>query len=171
MAQPPTMRSPIQPPTRRLPDGILIGALAFVLLIVLGVFAYRMITRPSEPDFTADRSAIQHSKLPADRDPQPKFRSTDDELRNRGEDAVTRLSELTHDQRAVAGQRVELKDVEVESANGNSFWVKDGGDKVAVVGPAGTPSLKGGQHVSLSGRVASTSTGIRIDATRVELND
>jgi hypothetical protein len=71
----------------------------------------------------------------------------------------------------VSGQRVELKNVEVESADGSSFWIKDGTDKIAVVGPAGTPALQGGQHVSLSGRVEATSEAVRINATRVQVND
>ena len=166
-------RKAIRPPAGRLPDGILIGALAAALLIVLGVFAYRMMTRPYEPDLTADRSAIERSQVPADRDPHPKFGSTSAELRHKGaaEEAVTRLSDIRQNQRVVSGQRVELKNVEVESANGNAFWVKDGRDKIAVVGPAGTPTLKGGQHVSLSGRVEATSDAVRINATRVDLHD
>jgi hypothetical protein len=56
-----------------------------------------MITRTPEPDLTADRSAIEQSQVPVDRDPHPKFRSTSAELRHKGakEDAVTRLSDLT----------------------------------------------------------------------------
>ena len=187
MAQPPRMRSPIRPSTGRLPDGILIGALALVLLIVLGVFAYRMVTRPPDPDLTRDRSSVDSAgeRLPGGSDPQPKFGNSRDELEHRGAGErpqgpmpvlgsvapVTRLSDIRKDRRPVSGQPVELKDVEVESANGNSFWIKDGKDRIAVVGPAGTPALKGGQHVSLSGRVEATSDAVRIDATRVELND
>ena len=166
-------RKAIRPPAGILPDGILIGGLAAVLLIVLGVFAYRMMTRTPGPDLTADRSAIEQSHVPVDRDPHPKFRSTSAELRHKGaaEDAVTRLSDITHNQRAVSGQRVELKNVQVESANGNSFRIREGTDTMAVVGPAGTPALKGGQHVSLSGRVDATGGQVRINATRVDLHD
>jgi len=51
----------------------------------------------ARPDLTADRSAIEQSQVPVDRDPHPKFRSTSAELRHKGakEDAVTRLSDLT----------------------------------------------------------------------------
>jgi hypothetical protein len=172
MAQPPRIRSPIKPPTGRLPDGILIGALALVLLIVVGVFAYRMTTRPTHPDLAVDRSAIEQSRAPRDRDPQQKFESTSDELKNRGGDeTVTRLSDITRNQQAVSGRRVELKDVEVESANGNTFWVKAGADKIAVVAPTGTPALKGGQRVALSGRVDVTDGQVRINATRVDVDD
>ncbi len=166
-------RKAIRPPAGVLPDGILIGGLAAALLIVLGVFAYRMMTRTPGSDLTADRSAIEQSQVSVDRDPHPKFRSTSAELRHKGagEDAVTRLSDLMQNKRAVSGQRVELKNVEVESANGDSFRIREGTDTMAVVGPAGTPALKGGQHVSLSGRVEATSDAVRINATRVELNN
>ncbi|HKH73255.1 MAG TPA: hypothetical protein VKA59_17985 [Vicinamibacterales bacterium] len=172
---------------RRTPDRTLIAGMTLLLLVVIGVFVSRMIIRPSEPDRASDRSPVDRAgeRLPAGFDPQPKFGSTRDEVEHRGAgeepqgpmpglgsvEPVTRLSDITGRRRAVSGQRVELKDVEVESADAVSFWIKDGKDKIAVVGPAGTPSLRGGQRVSVSGQVDVSGRDARINATRVELND
>lgn len=158
-------------PRGRLPDGLLIGGLTLILLIVIGIFAYRMSTRPTVPDAdAADRArAGGEARTPGDFDPQPKFRNTRDELEFRGEpqQAATRLSDITR----VSGQRVELKDVEVESADAHSFRIGDGKNTIAVVAPAGTPALRSGEHVSVSGRVETQGGDARIEATRVERTD
>jgi len=177
--------SVIRAPRRRLPEGTLIAALTLLLLVVVGIFVYRMSTRSAEPDIGRDRSSVDRAgeRLPGGSDPQPKFGNTRDELEHRGAgerpqgpmprlgsvEPVTRLSDITGDRRPASGQRVELKDVEVESANGHSFRIKDGKDSVAVVGPAETPALKDGQRVSISGRVEASGDTIRINATRVDV--
>jgi hypothetical protein len=169
----------------RTPDRTLIAIMALLLLLVGGVFIYRMSNRSAEPQVTGDPSSVDRAgeRLPGGFDPQPKFGSTRDELEHRGAggrpqgpmpglgsvDPVTRLSDVTEVRRPVSGQRVELKDMEVESASGNSLWIKDGDDRVAVVAPAGTPALRGGQRVNLSGHIEANGGEVRINATRVEL--
>jgi hypothetical protein len=174
MAQDPNAND-VTPRSRRVPDRTLITLMTVLLLVIVGIFVYRMSTRPAEPDSAGDRSSVDRAgeQLPGGSDPQPKFGSTRDEIENRGggrsADAVTRLSDITDDRHSVSGQRVELKDVEVESASADSFWIKDGDDKIAVVAPAGTPALRDGQRVSVSGRVEASGDSVRINATRVEV--
>jgi hypothetical protein len=86
-------------------------------------------------------------------------------------DPVTRLSDITRDRRPVPGQRVELKDVEVDSADAHSFRIREGNDTMEVVAPAGTPPLRRGERVSVSGRVETAGGEARINATRVERKD
>jgi hypothetical protein len=174
MAQDGNARDEVTRRSRRVPDRTLITLMTVLLLVIVGIFVYRMSTRPAEPDLAGDRSSVDSAgeQLPGGSDPQPKFGSTRDEIENRGGgsvDAVTRLSDITDDRQAVSGQRVELKDVEVESASADSFWITDGDDTIAVVAPAGTPALRDGQRVSISGRVEANGGNVRINATRVQV--
>lgn len=174
------------PRARRLPEGVLVGGLTLLLLVVIGIFVYRMSTRPAQPDVAAvDPSPVDKGgeRLPGGFDPQPKFGSTRDELEHRGAgerpqgpglgslEPATRLSEITQDRRPVSGQQVELKNVEVDSTEAQSFVIRDGDDTMVVVVPAGTPALRRGDRVSVSGRVETTRGGTHINATRVERQD
>ena len=174
--------------TARLPEGLVVIVLTLLLLVVIGIFVYRMSTRPALPEVAAvEPSPVDRARerLPGGFDPQPTFRSTRDELEFRGarerpqgpmpglgtSEPVTRLSEITQDQRPASGQRVELKDVEVDSANGQSFVIREGDDTMVVVAPAGSPRVRRGDRVSVSGRVETTGSESRINATRVERQD
>lgn len=174
--------------TARLPEGLVVGVLTLVLLVVIGIFVYRMSTRPARPEVAAaDLPPVGRAdeRSPGGFDPRPTFRSTRDELEFRGagkrpqgpmpglgtSEPLTRLSEITQDRQPASGQRVELKDVEVDSANGQSFVIRDGDDTMVVVAPDGSPRVRRGDRVSVSGRVETSGSESRINATRVERLD
>ena len=180
-------RGAAQPRAARMPERLVVGVFTLFLLVVIGIFVYRMSTRPAPPGVAAaDASPGDRAgeRLPGGSDPQPKFGSTRDELENRGvgerpqgpmpglgtSEPVTRLSDVTQD-RPVSGQRVELKDVEVDSVDGQSLVIRDGDDTMVVVAPAGAPQLRRGERASVSGRVETTGGESRIKATRVERLD
>ena len=66
------------------------------------------------------------------------------------------------------GRRVSLSDVEVQSAQGNQFWVRDGDNKFAVIAPDGSPAFRDGEHVDMSGRVEADAGSFRIRADRIQ---
>jgi hypothetical protein len=89
-----------------------------------------------------------------------------EELTLKGVDDVTRVSASTHP------RRVELRDVEVESVDGKTFWAQQGRARVAVVAPADAPSLRAGMHVNVSGQTEDDGHGgARVRATNLEVRD
>lgn len=106
-------------------------------------------------------------------DPAPRPRSTGSEIESRGEDLapITKIGGLVDaDPRKIAGRRVDLDDVDVESAQGNMFWVRDGDEKVAVIAPADAPQPRADTRVSVSGVAEPDDSGhVRIRASRIEI--
>jgi hypothetical protein len=56
--------------------------------------------------------------------------------------------------------------VQVERADGDTFWVRSGDRSVAVVAPGGMPTVRAGQRVDITG--ARESNG-RIRASRIDV--
>lgn len=169
--------------TEGFPEGLVITVLMLVLLVIVGVFVYRMSTRPPTPDLALERSSVDRARrtVPDDFNPKPRFERTRDELRFRGAgdrtrepdleglEPMTRLADIASgDPQAIDGRRVELTDVEVQPSSGHSFAVTDGDETVPVDAPIGAPEFRQGQRVSISGRVAANDGVVRIEATRVE---
>lgn len=106
-------------------------------------------------------------------DPAPKPSSTTDEIERRGEDLapLTSVGGLADaDPRRTSGRRVDLKNVDVESAQANRFWVRDGSAKVEVIGPGGGPQVRVESRVDVSGVAEPDGSGhVRVRADRVEL--
>jgi hypothetical protein len=119
-------------------------------------------------------------------EPQGRPGSTRDELERRGAgqrpqgptpglsdlrpvtdlDAVQQMNPTTG-----AGRPVDLRDVEVESAQGNYFWVRDEKAKVAVIASEGAPDLRPGMRVNVSGTAEPDgSGGVRIRAAQVDIH-
>lgn len=63
--------------------------------------------------------------------------------------------------------QVELTGVEVERADGDTFWVRSDGRSVTVVAPGGMPTVRAGQTVDVTG--TSEDGGTRIRASRIEV--
>lgn len=70
-----------------------------------------------------------------------------------GRHLLTRLDAVLQEPRAVAGLPVDIRNVTVDSAHGNTFWVRDQDMKVEVVGPQTSPRLEPGMRVHVVGTV------------------
>ena len=82
---------------------------------------------------------------------------------------MTSLSDLHHVNGVYADRPVDLKDVKVESADGNRFWVREGNDRLQVLASDGAAAVKPGTHVDVAGRVERNADGtLYIHASRVQ---
>lgn len=160
---------------RRMPEGTLMAILTLVMMVAIGAYIIRSARsqRAQQQVAAATSSPIgrPEARVPIDADPQPTFRTTRDEINNRGADLepLTRLSYITGGS-GVTGHRVELQNVEVVSASGSLLSIKDGNDSAIVIVPDGT-AVRAGQHVNVSGRVEAADGSVRIAATRVAASD
>ena len=143
---------------------------------------------PAEGDHrtvgTAGERSPEGGREPGGMNPDPDHDSTRDEIEFRGggepsqgpNPALSTTAPLTElgaaledSPRDVAGRRIDLKDVDVDSAQGNVFWVRDGSARAQVVGPAGT-EVRTGQRVNVTGTVEADGGGsTRIRADRVDV--
>jgi hypothetical protein len=156
-----------------------------VLFIVVGlVLAYWSLRGQATPERPDRDRAIGTSgeTTPGGGDPQKQPSSTAEELELRGgvkdpaqgpmpalrdKTPLTKLSDVVHKPANVAGRPVDLEDVMVDSAQGNTFWIRDGDDKVAVVAPQGSAPQKGAR-VHVIGTVEAADNATRIVASKVE---
>jgi hypothetical protein len=70
--------------------------------------------------------------------------------------------------REMSGRRVNIDDAKVDSASGNVLWLRADDRKFAVVTPEGTPAVKAGSKVAVTGRIEADDAGApRIVADRV----
>jgi len=114
--------------------------------------------------------------------PQVHPNSTADELQFRGgvnqpaqgpmpnlhdRTSITSIDDVLHKPADVAGRSVDLKGVTVDSAQGDSFWVRDGDSKVQVVAAPGI-SVQKGAHVRVIGTVEAFGSTTRVHASKVE---
>jgi hypothetical protein len=170
-------RHPDNPPnsmlsreTRRAALGSYLGPVVALFLIVGLGLLYWSHRGPSKPDFDTAHVGVGTTGLngPGAGDPTPPPNNARDELERRGgvkdpaqgpmpalrgETPITSLGDLGKDASFVSGRRVDVNDVEVDSVQGNSFWVRDGGDRVEVVAPAGSSMPSKGAHVRVVGMV------------------
>lgn len=131
-----------RPAVRRATVATFVGGIVIAFMLAAGAFVYfTAIDRGDGTDIT-DPSAVGTSgeRLPREEtpggfDPAPSFDSTGDELEYRGGTANT----------------VTLEGVEVELADGATFWVRDGDRSVQVTAPGGMPTVRPGQRVDITG--------------------
>ena len=159
--------------TRRAALGSYLGPVVVLFLIVGLGLLYWSHRGPSEPDRDLARVGVGTTgeNGPGAFDPAPHPGSTRAELERRGgvddptqgpmpalrdETPITDVGDLAKDASFVTGRRVDVKDVEVDSVQGNSFWVRDGGDRVEVIAPAGSSAPSKGAHVHVIGTVEGT---------------
>jgi len=106
-------------------------------------------------------------------DPHPPPDNARDEIKFRGGDLtpITSVSELhTLNAETMAGRRVRMDDATVDSASGNTFWVRDDDRKYAVITSQGAPAVKPGAKVAVSGTIEPDSNGApRVIADRVQV--
>ena len=142
-----------------------VGIVALLCLIFGVGFAWMFVGRELGQG-RVDRDAIAEAEgtsgehqareaTPGGFDPAPRPNSTRDELAYRGD-----LS---------AGARVSLTDVTVERTDGDMFWVRRGNETIAVVAPGGTPTVRAGQRVNVSGTMEGSGDAKRIRASRIDV--
>jgi hypothetical protein len=183
--------SVLRPAARRSAVWTYVGGIAAVFLIVAAVLAYRSVTGAggdSELDVTQPSTtgtSGDDPDSPGGFDPVPEPDSTRDEIEFRGGgtepqgpmpglSTSTPLTELgamlEESPQSLAGRRIDVQDVEVESVQGSTLVVRDGDARVSVVAPGGTPEARAGQRVNVSGTVEPDGRGrARIRATRVDV--
>ncbi|HTM05227.1 MAG TPA: hypothetical protein VL173_17075 [Vicinamibacterales bacterium] len=148
-----------------------------VLFLVIGVALVYWVSRPTQ---RADRPE-QPRRDPAtvgtfgsDQggfDPATRPGDVRAEIRRRGEDLspVNGLDDLRHVNGVYTDRPVDLKDVKVESADGNRFWVRDGHDRIQVLASDGAAAVKPGTNVDVAGRVERNADGtLYIRASRIQ---
>jgi len=156
-----------------------------VLTIVVGLgLVYWSARGPAAPDRPERQQAVGTSgdTTPGGFEPEGRPDSTRDELERRGgvddpaqgaagrlhdKTPLTSVSDVTGKTNDAAGRPVDLKDVEVDSAQGNSFWVRDGDDKVEVTGDGQSLPRKGA-HVHVIGTAEAAGDRILIRASKIE---
>ena len=165
-----------------------LGTLMVIFLIIAAVFTWVAVQRSlgKGDEISPDPGAIGTSGerqpregTPGGFNPTPRPRSTKDELESRGAGEPARgpmpgltaqeLTTISDVRIAAAGQRVVLEDMRVDRADGDTFWIRDGDDAVAVVAPGGTPTVKAGQKVNVAGTVERIGSSMRIRASRIDV--
>jgi hypothetical protein len=178
--------SVLQPKVRRAALGGFLGSVVVFFLIVAAALVYwnasnrRIAPDPGDrtpPGATAgDEVGTVGETTAGGQDPAPRPDSTRDELEYRGASGRDTTLPLTNagailvdEPSTVIGRRVDFTNVEVTSSNANSFWIRDGNTRVEVIAPSGTPAVRQGESVNISGTVESDGRGgVRIRATRVD---
>lgn len=171
-------------PARRRALVSYLGPVIVLFLIVgfgLMYWSARDANRVERPK--AEGVGTSGGSTPGGFDPQPRPDSTRDEIERRGgvDDPAQGPSAALHDNAAltsigdvaakpndVAGRPVDLKNVEVDSVQGNTFWIRDGGDKVEVVAPSGASAPQKGAHVHVVGTVEAFGNSTRVRASKVD---
>jgi hypothetical protein len=184
-ANPPN--SVLSKPARRAALVSYLGPLIVLFLIIgFGLMYWAGKTAVHEPERVERDQAVGTAggTTPGGFNNQPKPSSTRDEIERRGgvDDPATGPSPALRDRTPltsvgavlgkpndVAGRPVDLKDVEVDSAQGNTFWVRDGDDKTEVVPPAGARVPQKGAHVHVIGTVEAFGDTTRVQASRIDV--
>jgi hypothetical protein len=177
--------SMVNPTARTAWWGSSVGILAIVFLIVVAGFGWVLVQRElgkggRTPDSeTIGTSGAVRDNAPGGFDPAPEPGSTRDELKFRGvgdqpqgpmpglsADDVTAVGAVKN---APAGSRVRLTNVAVDRAEGDAFWIRAGDTTLAVVAPGGTPTVRAGQQVNVTGTLEVTGDTRRIRASRIDV--
>ena len=166
----------VRPAVRRTAVFTYVGALVATFAIVgaallfwsgrddgFGSDAYRTGEEPSAVGTSGERMPREGG--PGGFNPDPDHDSTAGEIefRGGGEPPQGPMPGLS------GADRVNLRNVQVERAEGDTFWVRDGGESVAVVAAGGMPTVRAGQRVDLVGTFEEADGGRRIRATRIDV--
>jgi hypothetical protein len=174
----------VQPEARRTALRTYLGILVGFFLVVGGALLFWAGNRPgpAADDARIDADAVGTSgermpreSTPGGFDPSPEPGSTAAELEFRGAGeprqgpmpGLRGLKNQSSD--AARGRTIELRDVEVERADGNTFWVRDGDDRASVVTAGGMPTVRAGQRVDVTGTLEAGGGDVRIRATRIQV--
>ena len=176
--------SMVNPKARTAWLGSSIGILAIVFLIAVAGFGWVLVQRElGKGGRTPDSETIGTSGAVRDDraggfDPTPEPRSTRDELEFRGvgkrpqgptglnADDITAAREVKN---ASAGSRVRLTNVAVDRADGDTFWIRADDTTLTVVAPGGSPTVRAGQQVDVTGTIEERGGTKRIRASRIDV--
>jgi hypothetical protein len=167
--------------------GSSVGIVAIVFLIVAAGFFWVLVERQlgrgcrtpdSETIGTSGRQGIRGDR-PGGFDPVPRPDSTRDELefRGLGEPAQGPMPGVNDGyltdpgalKNAAEGSRVRLMNVEVERADGDTFWIRAADTSLPVIAPGGSPTVRGGQQINVTGTIENAGDTKRIRATRIDV--
>jgi hypothetical protein len=132
---------------------------------------------PADEQTPSKAAATSGDREAGGNDPAPRFDSTAEEIKYRGGDssskakpgAITRIRQALS--ATESGQAVNLSAVEVAAVSAaNRVWIHDGNDRIEVVTPEGSPALRAGDRVHVSGLVEKNGGSPRIRADRVQTN-
>jgi hypothetical protein len=70
---------------------------------------------------------------------------------------------------APVGARVSLANVVVDRTDGGAFWIRAGEAMIPVTAPGGTPTVRAGQHVNVSGTIETAGSTKQIRASRIDV--
>lgn len=172
---PPT--SMVHPSARRGWFASSFGTVVLIVAVIAAAFIWVVVERSlgGGPQHRSDPRAIgtagtQDPRLhdessPGGFNPRPRPGSTADELEFRGSNQTT-IASLPG---AAAGSVVNLSDVRVDRANGDTFTIRDGDATATVVVPGGMPTVRAGQRINVSGRLEATGDTPRIRASRIDV--
>jgi hypothetical protein len=62
-----------------------------------------------------------------------------------------------------------LTNAAVDRADGDRFWIRTGDTTLMVIAPGGTPTVRGGQQVNVTGTIEVTGDTKRIRASRIDV--
>ena len=107
-------------------------------------------------------------------DTAPDHDDTESELEFRGagepaQGPMPALRGLGDSSEASTGRRIELRDVEVERADGGTLWIRDGDHRAVVTTSGDMPTVRPGQRVDVTGTIEAGSDGTRIRANRIQV--
>ena len=173
----------LRPAVRRTALWTYLGIIVAFFLVVGGALIFLTGTGFSpDGDDRTDPSAVGTSgdrmpreNTPGGFDPGPSGGGTRSELEHRGageppQGPMPGLRGLRNQSAdAIAGRRIELENVEVERANGGTFWIRDGDERAAVITAGGMPTVRAGQRVDVNGTLERSGNEIRIRATRIDV--
>lgn len=145
-----------------------------VLFAVIGLALVYWSNQPRRADVPNEPSEIGTTgQTDGGFNPTPRPNDASDEIKYRGGDLspVTSISGLgSVNARTMAGRRVAMDAVTIDSVSGNVAWIHDGDQKIAIVTPEGTPSVRAGAKVAITGHVEPDAQGaVQIIADRVQL--
>jgi hypothetical protein len=163
----------LNPGARRLAVRAYVGTLVAVFLIAGAALLFWLprhgqgvpgVYRSADPTAVGTSGGrMPREGTPGGFNPEPDHESTQSEVEFRGGGEPAQGPA-----RGLGGvEQVELKDVEVERAEGATFWVRHDGKSIAVVAAGNTPSVRAGQKVNVTG--TSEDGGKRIRASRIEV--
>ena len=153
----------LEPESRRAALWSYLGPVIALFVIVGVALVYWLGRGPAAGNARTDGAAIGTvgRESPGGGDPQPPFNSTADELKYRGWPGADEKAIRSIEGARKAGpssQRVALSDVTVDTVDGTTTWVKNGDDRIAVIGNGG-PQVKSGDTVSVSGMTERDASG------------
>jgi hypothetical protein len=184
-------RDPDNPPNfqaRRRVGYKMLGAylgVIIALFVVAGIgLIYWSNRGPVVPEREGHDQAVGTSgeTTPGGFDPSPKPSSTRDEIERRGgvsdqaqgpmprlhdRTPIASIGDVLHKPNDVVGRPVDLQNVEVDSVQGASFWLRDGDSKLEVIAPSDAMPQKGA-HVHVIGTVEAAGARPLVRASKVE---